>query len=658
MNLKQLSPLLLLSVFLAACGSDSNGTPGIATGSSITASASKTVINLTAAGVSTDPDPTTTFTFVNKAGGPAKTIQSAVLKYGANQTLNVSLAGISVPSGFSCSDGSTTGCSTANLQFTDKTITQLLKDADLFKTLPSLNTGKTSIPVELDFDGVSNPLNFTLTVGANPTTPTAPAAPAPVLVINNTEVQPYSNVLSVTASGGIAAGLTATQLILEITDGNGLVDSTSYTATSGSATFSVNTAKYPDGNLSLRVIAIDSSKQTGTSQAKQVQIRNLVAPSFELITPTNGSTVNGSAVVKVQVRKNNTAFTFPSNQITFNIRDYRGQIIRTQVGSISQPNPGVYEATTTFDINGPQFPNNIYTIEALSAVTLTGESTPRTLQAQAQFTTQNTNNKPPALIIQMPARPNTYDLLQKKFPVLNRNSGVLVQMSDDNGVTNVQMQLTCDASISQVGQTCPSSAYQLNFPINQSGLFYRVFNMGVLLDGEPYVENGNYILRFTVSDGVNTNIQEIPVTIDRSRNSIAGLTDATTAIDPNICNTSLSVDNYLTGVGQMGFTATGATCNIPGNYNTSKFDTAQNPVRVISLNYDSNVNGTALEIPSSIRISPELSSGSTIAGGLTPIAAGTYRTVFLVEDLVSGILNMYDGGFVYVKVNSGTSSTP
>ena len=202
--------------------------------------------------------------------------------------------------------------------------------------------------------------------------------------------------------------------------------------------------------------------------------------------------------------------------MTFNVRDYRGQVLRSQPGVVTQTNPGVYEASATFDVIGPDFPNNIYTIEALETVNLTGETASRTLQAQNQFTTQNTNNKPPALIIQMPVRPNTFDLAAKKFPVLNRNSGVLVQISDENNIDNVQMQLTCDPAIALPGQNCPSSAYQINFPIKAAGLLYRVFNMGALLDGQPYVENGNYILRFTVSDGTNTNIQEIPVTVDRA----------------------------------------------------------------------------------------------------------------------------------------------
>lgn len=653
MNLKRLSPLLLLSISLAACGNETTGTPGISSGSSITVTANKSIINLTATGVSTDTDPTTTFTFVNKAGGAATTIQSAVIKFGNSQTLNVLLAGISVPSGFSCSDGSTTGCSTANLQFTGKTITQILKDADLFKNLPGLNTGKTSIPVELDFDGVSNALNFTVNVGANTTTPTVPAAPAvpsPVLVINNTEAQPYSNVLSVTASGGIAAGLTATQLILEITDSNGLVDNTSYTATSGSATFSVDTSKYPDGNLSLRVIAIDSNNQTGTSASKQIQIRNLVAPSFTLVSPVTGSTVNGATVAKVQIRRNNTAFTFVQNNVTFNVLDYRGQILKTQIATVTNPNPGVFEASTTFDINGPQFPNNIYTIEAVSSVTLSGETAVRNLRDQTQFTTQNSNNKPPALIIQMPVRPNTYDLAAKKFPVINRNSGVMVQMSDDNGVTNVQMQLTCDPSISQTGQICPASAYQVNFPINQSGLFYRVFNIGSLLDGEPYVQNGNYILRFTVTDGTNTNIQEIPVTVDRVQNTIAGLTNSDTAIDPNACSQALNVDSYLTGIGSVTWTPSGTTCDLPGAF-VKSLDQNTNPVRVIQLEYSTVGAGLALEVPSLVGILPELPAQSTIVGGESPSTAGTYRTSFIVEDLTTGIVVMYQGDNVNVKTN-------
>ena len=652
MTISRFSPMLCLSVLLAACG-PSPVTPGLSGNSGITVSSNKAVINLNSSGVSTDADPTTTFTFMNRAGGAAKTIQSATLKFGASQTLNVNLTGIAVPAGFSCSDGSTTGCSTANLQFTDKTIVQAIKDADLFNKLPGLNTGKTSIPVEVDFDGVSNGLNFTVNVGAaTPVDPSVLPAPSPVLVVNNTETPPYSNILSVTVSGGFAPGVAPALLSLEVTDAKGLVDSTTYTTTSSAATFSIDTSRYSDGVLSLRVIATDKNQQTGTTLPKQIQIRNLVAPTFELVSPVTGSTVNGAVVAKVQIRKNNTLFVFGTQTITFNVLDYRGQVLRSQTATITNPNPDVYEAATTFDINGPQFPNNIYTIEATSTVTLTGESSPRTLRAQNQFTTQNSNNKPPALIIQMPARPNTFSLAQKKFPVLNRNSGVMVQMSDDNGITNVQMQLTCDPTISQAGQTCPASAYQMNFPINQAGNFYRVFNIGSLLDGEPYVENGNYILRFTVTDGTNTNIQEIPVTVDRSQNTVGGLTTSSTAVDPNLCKTFLSVDSYLTGIGTVNWTQdpTDTSCSQIGSYSTNLNKTV-NPVRVVGLEYSSNVNGLALETPSLIRIDPELPAGSSIIDGEAPALAGTYRTSFIVEDLVTGIVNMYQGANINVKTN-------
>ncbi|WP_424951793.1 hypothetical protein [Deinococcus sp.] len=618
--------------------------------------ADKSTIALTSAGASSTTDASTTFTFTNKAGGSAINISSATLNFGTSKPLTISFPNISVPSGFSCADGGTSGCSTANLQFSSSTIAKAIKDADLFGQLPALNGGQTSFPVEVDFAGVMNALTFTVNVSNPSSGTTTPNAPAPVLVINNTEAQPYSNILSVTVSGGIAAGVAASQVILEVTDASGLVDTTSYVSKNASSTFSVDTTKYPDGVLSLRAVAIDANNQTGTSATKQVQIRNLVAPSFDLVNPTTGSTVNGSVVAKVQIRRNNTAFTFPDSNVTFNILDYRGQVVRTLTGPISQPNPGVYEATATFDINGPQFPNNIYTVEAKTAVLLTGESAARTLQTRNQFTTQNSNNKPPALIIQMPARPNTYDLAQKKFPVINRNSGVMVQISDDNNITNVQMQLTCDVSIKLPSQTCPASEYQINFPINKSGLLYRVFNIGTLLDGEPYVENGNYILRFTVSDGTNTNIQEIPVTVDRTRSSIANLTVSQTGIDPNACSKELSVDSYFTGISGVidgvNFVpdATSTSCSIPGKFNKA-LDTVQNSVRVIRLQYDSNGEGLAVELPTLIGIAPELPAGSTISGQTSPPLPGTYRTSFIVEDLTTGVVVMYQGDNVAVKTN-------
>ena len=72
---------------------------------------------------------------------------------------------------------------------------------------------------------------------------------------------------------------------------------------------------------------------------------------------------------------------------------------------------------------------------------------------------------------------------------------------------------------------------------------------------------------------------------------------------------------------------------------------------MVTLEYNSNAGGTALETPSLIGIAPELPAGSTISGGESPPAAGTYRTSFLVEDLVTGVLNMYQGDNVNVKKN-------
>ncbi|ULH15694.1 hypothetical protein MF271_03370 [Deinococcus sp. KNUC1210] len=641
--LKKSWPLLTVGLLLSACGGGS--TPD-GSSSSVTVAANATTIALSNSGSSTT---STTYTFTNKAGGQKLSVNSAILKYGTNQTAAVALAGFTVPAGVACSDGSTSGCSTANLQFSDQSIQKVLSDSDLFGKLVAANPGVKSIPVELDFAGVANGLNFVVNVGAADTT-TTPAAPTPLVVVNNTETGAISNILSVTVSGGFAAGVQPAQLILEVTDSRGVIDTTSYTSTNTTTTFSVDTTKYPDGILKLRAIAIDKNGLRGESAVKQVQILNLVAPSFDLITPVSGSTVNGSMVAKVQIRKNNTDFTYAPS-VTFNVRDYRGQILRSLPGVVKQTNPGVYEASATFDINGPDFPNNIYTIEALETVNLTGETASRVLQAQSQFTTQNTNNKPPALIIQMPVRPNTFDLAAKKFPVINRNSGVMVQISDDNNISNVQMQLTCDQSISLASQTCPASAYQINFPINASGLLYRVFNIGALLDGQPYVENGNYILRFTVSDGTNTNIQEIPVTVDRTRNTIANLTTTTTAVDPNTCSGELTVDSYLTGIGTVAFSpATSTSCTVPGSF-TSTLNATQNPVRVISLEYSSIGNGMALEIPTLVGIAPELVAGSTISGGEAPGAVGSYRVGFLVEDLVTGVLNMYQGTDINVKKN-------
>ena len=110
--------------------------------------------------------------------------------------------------------------------------------------------------------------------------PSPALAPQPVITINNTETGAISNILSVTVSGGFAPGVQPAQLILEVTDSRGVVDTTTYTSTNTTANFSVDTTKYPDGILKLRAIAIDKNDLRGESAVKQVQILNLVRAEF------------------------------------------------------------------------------------------------------------------------------------------------------------------------------------------------------------------------------------------------------------------------------------------------------------------------------------------------------------------------------------------
>ena len=98
--------VLLLPLLLAACGG--TPTPG---SSLVSVAAEKTTIALTSTGASATTETSTNFTFTNKAGGAATDISSATLKFGTSKPITVSFPNISVTSGFSCADGSTSGCS-------------------------------------------------------------------------------------------------------------------------------------------------------------------------------------------------------------------------------------------------------------------------------------------------------------------------------------------------------------------------------------------------------------------------------------------------------------------------------------------------------------------------------------------------------------------
>ncbi|WP_216325157.1 hypothetical protein [Deinococcus aestuarii] len=479
-------------------------------------------------------------------------------------------------------------------------------------------------------DAVGNSTSRAFTVNYQANSKETPA-PTPVLLINNTGAQPYSNVLSVTASAGVAPGIALKQLILEVTDANGIVDTTTYTASSENATFNIDTTKFPDGALKLRAIAIDATDQRGTSGVNTVQISNLVAPTLTIVSPTNGGSVTGITDVTIQVRRNNTGFDFTAqtDNVALDVIDSRGQLVTTQTGTLSKVNEGLYQATLSVDFNATQYLNGAYTLKARTNVLLSGESTARTLTAVNDVSNLSRVGVPPALNIILPAfygdDPNSPQ--SGKRPVLTRKSAIAVQVSDSDAIQQVQLQFTCDQATRLPTQSCNTSAYNFNFPIGEAGLFYRVFDTGVLIDGQPFVENGNYVMRVTATDAAgNSNIKEINVVVDRSSAGIANL-------GPVVTTTFESAASK--------YTPASALWRVQG--------TNVNPVRIISLWYDGGGEGLSREIPTLVGIETDAAPGSVIGSGTSFNKAGSYRQDFLVQDLVTGVVELYPGGLVNVS---------
>ena len=619
--------VLLLPLLLAACGG--TPTPG---SSSVSVAADKTTIALTSTGASATTDASTNFTFTNKAGGAGTDVSSATLKFGTSKPITVSFPNILVPSGFSCADGSTSGCSTANLQFTASTIAKALKDADLFGSLPALNAGQKSFPVEVAFVGVANPLTFTVNVGAAVTpggeqTSTPATSPAPVVTINTTAAAPYTGNLNVTVSGNFDATSTVERLVLQTIDVTGNVDSTSYVSNQPTATFSVDTSKFPDGNVLLKAIAITKSDASnvalrGESVTKTITVQNITLPVIALAAPSDGSTVTTANMpVQITITRKNSAFTVPGGQMVVNLLDYRGQPVATQTITGVQDNVSA-NYTTSFDVGG--LPVDTYTLSIKTPVAVAGGAT-QTVTTIGKVTTKSVSINPPAAVIRFPvAIPNPANPAQPTPAVINSSSGALVQVSDETGVAYIQVRFVKpDGTV--------LNAYLLNqgfLPQPKGPIDVAITSLDI--DGSQYVPNGSYTMRVTVADGDgNRNVQEIPVTVDRTI-TINGLSQSV-APSPAVASTT---------TGQLTYTSANWTINgLPTGFNPN----LSASTRVSGLIYKDN-----LLVGSQFGIF-QGSTSATVSYAFGD--AGLYRVDWIVEDLVTGAVRYVPGTSLSVIKN-------
>ncbi|ASN81191.1 hypothetical protein DFI_09380 [Deinococcus ficus] len=636
MKMKKLL-LLTLPLIVTACTSGDGGFGASVV--NVTASPDQIVtVN------STTTTGTTNYTFTNKAGSSATTINTATLSWkdttGATRTETVAIPGFTLPAGFTCAAAGADPYAQCNYNDAgttagDRSVTRAINDAELFAKVFTANQSVTALPVTVQFNSTANALNFTFnsanTTGGGEGDP-AETAPAPLLTVNTTGTQPYSGNLSVSISGNFAVTSTVKTLVLQVTDNKGNIDNTTYTSTNPSATFSIDTSKYPDGALTLRAIAITASGLTGTSAPQTVQIQNVSAPVMQILSPDSGATLTGPSTVRVQIRQSTSTFTLADldgagNDVRIDVRDFRGQIVKTTYGQAIKVSDGIYEAFIPLDLIGSDFSSNAYTITATAQATL-NDGTSRNLNANTSVSTQVSDNKPPALSIIMPAYiTDPYANLIR--PTISRNSAFMIQASDDNGVSSLRVDFVCDPATALANQQCPVAPYTYNIPVGKGGVIQRVFDIGALMDGQPYIQNGNYTMRITAYDGANANIQEMPVQISRDiqNESIAGLSNQMSV---------QVVPDFTPGA----LNPTAATWSLVG--------TPTHDVRVVTLAYDNTV---VLAEPTRTNVAPIVPAGTPI--GITQSFAkeGSYGIAFIVEDLVTGNTHFYKPVWVDVKKN-------
>ncbi|MFC4455734.1 hypothetical protein [Deinococcus sonorensis] len=628
-------PLLTLAVLLGACSTTPTPTSGSGT---VTVAADKSAIVLAADGTSAS-SATTKYTFTNGAGAGKLNISKATLT-SAGVSTDVALPTIVVPAGVSCTV-TVSPCPTGNVQFGPQTVEKALNDADVFGKLVTANAGKSSFPVTVSFPGVSNTLNFTVSAGSasTPTDPTVPAAPSPVIVVTSSGTAPYSKLLGVNVSGGFAAGVAPKQMVLTVTGADGLSDSASYVSTQSSATFSVDTTKFPNGALTMQVTAIDANSQIGKSAVKTVQIANRVAPTLTINTPVNGSTTTlTSQAVQFSVMKKNSAFSVTGGTATVELLDYRGKIVDTRTVAVTDNVDGNYTADA-FDMAG--LPADTYTVHVKLGVTLdpgTATAITQALDATSQVTTNTTSVLPPAATIRFPAITNN-----RTPGRIDSSSGFMVDVSDNTGVSVVEARIVgpYDATKAlalngttqcQESQTVPGSApvnvLLLNQGFNPPLSLGSVVLPSIDIDGSAYVPdnapNQRYDMRVTAvdTDG-NRNIQCIPVLINRAATKAARISYTTSVVtNPSPANTRSGQLNYSSG----NFTIGGITSS-------------------------SRVTGVLYQNGARQSMAFTADATGSVVDSVGFGAAGTYQVVWIVEDMNTGIVTQTTGPSVSVIQN-------
>jgi hypothetical protein len=288
-----------------------------------------------------------------------------------------------------------------------------------------------------------------------------------------------------------------------------------------SVSFALDTIKFSNGPLELKAIAVDNSDLSTTSNVVNVTINNPQSPVLSIASPSNNSDVNGATVAAVNVLRRGDFTYATASQCTLavpalvsdcgtikvNLIDYRGQNVDTK--TITTANPGVTQLfeSGAFDLSA--IPNDAYTIRASTYVLVGSSSTLTKLSDEVTIRNKNTSQQPPAIIIINPIRVNE---LQTTLPVFGQPFGfVVVNLSDESGLSSVELRATCDSCASGSG---PINALEQYIALSGSAA-EAVLRFDA--DGTPFLPNGDYTLRVVAQDtSGNRNIQEIKTKIARS----------------------------------------------------------------------------------------------------------------------------------------------
>jgi hypothetical protein len=379
---------------------------------------------------------------------------------------------------------------------------------------------KESSPFGLKFgvvDKAGNISRYTVLVVVNKITGDGVPPTVSIDPINPTTV---TGNLTVTVNASDTSGIKKVTLIAN----NNPVKSATPQNGEPSVSFALDTVKFANGPLELKAVAVDNSDLSTTSSVVNVTINNPQSPVLSIASPSNNSEVSGQTVVAVNVlRRGDFTYATPAQciaaipvlpsdcgSIKVNLIDYRGQNVDTK--TISTTNPGATQLleSSSFDLSA--IPNDFYTIRA-STYVLVGSSTVTKLLDEVVIRNKNASEQPPAIIITNPIRVNE---LQTVLPVFGQPFGyVIAELSDDSGLSSVELRATCDSCASGSGPINALEKY-----IKLEGTTAKVV-LRFDADGTPFLPNGDYTLRVVAQDSAgNRNIQEVKTKLNRDPNYV------------------------------------------------------------------------------------------------------------------------------------------